>query len=156
SINRGTPSAQNTNATAVSFTVSFNEPVTGVDASDFSLNVVSNSAAGTIGTPTTSDNGLTWTVPVINVSGTGTFKLDLNDDNSIQDVVSNPLGGAGSQNFTTGQAYILDQTAPNVTSIDRGTPSAQVVSASSVTFHATFTEAVSGIDSGDFSIGIVS
>jgi hypothetical protein len=71
----GSPAA---NATSLSFTVVFSEAVSGVDASDFTLSVMSmSSLTGTIGTPTSSD-GITWTVPISGISGDGVMRLDLN------------------------------------------------------------------------------
>jgi hypothetical protein len=71
----GTPAAS---ATSMSFLVTFSEAVSGVDAADFTL-TATGSASGTVGTPSTSDSGLTWTVPVSAITGAGTLRLDLNN-----------------------------------------------------------------------------
>ncbi|NCI49459.1 T9SS type A sorting domain-containing protein [Sediminibacterium roseum] len=99
SINRVT--ASRTNATSLSYTVTFAHSVTGVDASDFTL-VKTGTADGTVGTPTGS--GTTWTVPVTGISGDGNLRLDFTSPSGIT-----PAAGAS---FTSGQTYSLDHTAP--------------------------------------------
>jgi hypothetical protein len=76
SLNRAAGSTT-TNADSLNFTLVFSEAVTGVDASDFSL-ATTGTAAGTVGTPTTSDGGVTWTIPVTSITGDGALGLDLN------------------------------------------------------------------------------
>lgn len=119
SINRAAGSAL-TNATSVDFTVTFNESVTGVDASDFAL-TTTGTAAGTIASIT--GNGTTYTVTVNGLSGDGTLRLDL--DNSGTGIVN-----AGTQaitgGYTSGQTYTLDTsspTAPTGLDLDAGSDS---------------------------------
>ncbi|WP_052293836.1 Ig-like domain-containing protein [Azospirillum sp. B510] len=104
---------QTTNATSVDFTVTFSESVSGVDATDFAL-ATTSTATGTIGTPSTSDGGTTWTVSVTGVGGDGTLGLNLVDDDSIISSGSmTELGGFGTGNGNyTGQTYTIDNTAP--------------------------------------------
>ncbi|MGI8904959.1 MAG: Ig-like domain-containing protein [Candidatus Sumerlaeaceae bacterium] len=132
-----------TNATTVNFTVTFSESVTGVAANNFTL--VGSGVTGAIGTVTGS--GTTWNVPVTSVSGSGTLKLNL-DQNlaNIQDAASNAVAAA----FTTGQSYSVDQTVPTVTSITRVDPNP--TAASTVNFLVTFSESVTGVTSGNFSL----
>jgi hypothetical protein len=80
-----------TNAASVDFTVIFNENVTGVDTTDFTLPVSNTITGGSILNLTGS--GSTYTVTVGNYSGDGTLRLDLTDNNSIIDSVENLLGG---------------------------------------------------------------
>lgn len=91
-------------AGSVSWTVTFSEPVTGVDASDFAL----VQAGGVSGASITSvaGNGTTWTVTAYPGVNTGTLGLNLVDNDSIRDLANNRLGGtgAGNGNFT-GQVY---------------------------------------------------
>lgn len=103
SINR-TTTAQ-TNATALSFQITFDIPVTSLDASAFTL-TPTGTALGTVGTPTGS--GTTWTVPVSGVSGDGTIRLDLSSKTGLS---------PNAENFyTSGQLYTIDNTAPNAPS----------------------------------------
>jgi hypothetical protein len=90
----------------VHFIITFSEPVTGVDSTDFSL-----TTTGTIsGAPISgvSGSGMIYTVTVNTGSGSGTIRLDVSDDDSIVDMASNPLGGVGTGNrdFTSGEAYV--------------------------------------------------
>jgi len=95
-----------TNADTVTFTVTFSEPVTGVDAADFVL-TATGTAAGTITTVTGS--GSTYTVTVTTVTGDGTLRLDVVGSPTIVDLATNPLAGP----YTSGQAYTIDNTPPN-------------------------------------------
>jgi hypothetical protein len=109
SINR--PGANPTNASSVSWTVAFSEPVTGVDAAD--LQLVNGGLGGTPGVTGVTGSGASRTVTASTGSGDGTLALKLVDDDSIVDVVGNKLGGTGAGNGSfTGQSYTLDRTPP--------------------------------------------
>src|SRR5207248_2706353 len=98
-----------------------------------------------------SGSGASYTVTVATGSGDGAIRLDLVDDDSIADAAGNVLGGAGAGNGgVTGPTYSIDKTAPVVSAITRldATPS----NAASVRFAVAFSEAVSGVDSGDFTL----
>jgi autotransporter-associated beta strand protein len=140
--------ASPTNATAVAFTVTFSETVTGVDASDFALAATGLTGAAILGV---TGGGMTYTVTVNNYSGAGTLGLNLLDDDSIADAATNPLGGpgAGNGNFT-GQVYSVDRIPPTVASINR--VAASPTNAASVQFTVTFSEAVTGVDATDFAL----
>lgn len=91
----------------VSWTVTFNGSVTGVDAADFVLTQAGGAAGAAI--TNVSGSGSTWTVTANTGTGTGgTVRLDLIDNDSILGPGAVPLGGvgAGNGNFT-GQAYTL-------------------------------------------------
>ena len=105
--------ADPTNAGAVDFTVTFDESVSGVDTTDFSLDV-SGIAGASIGV--ISGSGTTYTVPVNTGGGDGTLSIDLVDDDSIEDGSANKLGGtgAGNGNYTAGETYTIDKTPPSV------------------------------------------
>ncbi|MFN8413117.1 MAG: hypothetical protein U0Z26_12090 [Anaerolineales bacterium] len=83
--------------------------------------------------------------------GDGTLRLDLMDNDSVVNSAGTPLGGlgAGNGNFTNGETYTVDKTAPVITSITRASPNP--TSAISVDFIATFSEPVLGVDGSDFS-----
>ncbi len=103
-----------TNAASVNYTVMFSKAVTGVDASDFALTATGSVAGASV--TNVSGNGVLYTVTVNTGTGNGTLRLDLVDNDSIQDQVGNKLGGTGVGNgtFTTGEAYTLDKTPPGV------------------------------------------
>jgi DNA/RNA endonuclease G (NUC1)/fibronectin type 3 domain-containing protein len=148
SISRANPSP--TNATAVDYTVTFDQSVTGVDASDFTLKtLLASTATGTIGTVTGS--GSTYTVPITGITGEGSFRLDLNASPTI----SNGFGVAATTGFTTGETYVIDVTAPTVTTV--AVPAGDTYGlGKTLAFVVSFSEAVVVDTSGvpQLSIGI--
>ncbi len=101
-----------TNAASVIFIVSFSEGVSGVDISDF--NLVTSGLSGTSLVNMTGA-GATYTVTVDAGSGDGTLRLDVLDNDSILDAAGGKLGGTGAGNgdYSLGEAYTLDRTAPD-------------------------------------------
>jgi hypothetical protein len=98
------------NATSVTYTVKFDENVTGVDTTDFSL-TKSSTASGTVSKVTGS--GDTYTVTVSGITGDGTLRLDLNNiGTGIKDTSSNT--NAIASGFTSGEVYTFDHTAPTL------------------------------------------
>jgi gliding motility-associated-like protein len=98
SINR--VSASPTNATTVQYTVTFSEPVLGVDVSDFTVTttLVTGASVASI-----SGSGSVYTVTVNTGSGNGTMRLDLNSSGTaITDPAGNSIGG-----YTGGQVYTI-------------------------------------------------
>jgi len=92
-----------TSAASADFVVTFSKSVTGVDATDFGLTTSGLVAASVTGV---SGSGSTYTATVNTGMGSGTLRLDVLNNGSIVDAVSNPLSGA----FTTGQSYIVQKT----------------------------------------------
>jgi hypothetical protein len=125
SINRA--AASPTNAGSISWNVAFSEPVTGVDAGDFSLTRTGAISGGSITGITGS--GTSYTVTASTGTGTGTLGLDVTDNDTIVDGAGNKLGGtgAGNGNFT-GQVYAIDRTAPTTTASATVTGGATYVS----------------------------
>ncbi|WP_254662045.1 IPTL-CTERM sorting domain-containing protein [Delftia sp. JD2] len=103
---QGTPSAS---ATSIDFTVTFSEEVNGVDATDFAL-TATGTASGTLGTPYSADGGITWTVPVTAISGTGSVRLDLNSSGTgiESTAAAKPIAGG----FATGTVHNVDVQVP--------------------------------------------
>jgi len=110
SITRYDPALTHGRADTVAFRVKFSEPVTGVDATDFSL--ANSGVTGAAVTNVVDVDGQTYTVTVDTGSGRGLVQLDLVDDNSIVDVVGNALGGpeVGDGDYASGQKYAIDKT----------------------------------------------
>jgi hypothetical protein len=103
-------SANNTNATSVSYTVTFDDSVAGVDKTDFLL-TPTGTAAGTIAS--VSGSGTTYTVTINGISGDGTLRLDLKSSGTgITDANGNTVAG-----YTSGEPYTFDHTAPAVSSV---------------------------------------
>jgi hypothetical protein len=147
---RTDPTPANTNI--IHFGILFSKDVSGVDANDLSL-----SATGTLsgyGITEVMGAGATYLVTVNTGTGEGTLRLDLIDNDSILDGASIPLGGLGAGNatFTTGEIYLIDPSAPVVTSILRADPSP--TTAGSVRFTVAFSESVSGVDAADFAVTV--
>ena len=99
-------------ANSVQYTVTFSQPVTGVDAADFWL-AISGTVSGMISSVSANEavNGYAsiYTVTIGGVFGNGTLGLDLADDNRIEDASGDLLGGQGPVNGTfTGEVYTLD------------------------------------------------
>ena len=90
-----------TSADTVHFTVVFDEPVTGVDATDFSVTLSGASITDVSG------SGDTYTVTVATGTENGALGLPLTDDDSIVDLAGNPLGGVGAGNgdYAAGETY---------------------------------------------------
>jgi CSLREA domain-containing protein len=105
-----------TNSSSVHYSVTFNVPVTGVDASDFSLTVsgVSGAAVSSI-----SGSDATYTATIDTGNGDGTLRLDVVDDDTILDSFGQPLGGPGVGNGdgTDGEVYTIDKTPPETSLI---------------------------------------
>jgi len=95
-----------TTATTVNYKVDFNEAVTGVDATDFTL-VTKGVTGATIGAITGS--GKTYNVLVNTGTLDGTVQLDLIDDNTIiSSALKAPLGGAALKDGDfKGQVYTV-------------------------------------------------
>lgn len=106
SIARASANPADSGAT-VTFTVTFSEAVTGVDAADFALTTTGSISGATISG--VSGGGTTYTVTVSTGLGAGTVRLDASDNDSIIDAANNPLGGtgAGNGNFTTGETFTI-------------------------------------------------
>jgi Ca2+-binding RTX toxin-like protein len=137
-----------TAASSINYTVTFNQSVTGVDASDFALTSSGISNASIAGV---SGSGKTYNVEVKTGSGSGSLGLKLVDDDSIQNVVDTPLAGTGKGNGNvTGQSYTIKKTPPRITAINRF--DSNPTNAAITTFAVLFNEKVSRVDPSDFTL----
>ena len=102
----GSPSPD---ATSLTYAVEFSEPVTGVDAADFSLVLT---GVRTSLPPTVTGSDASYTVTIAGLAGSGTVGLDLVDDGSIRDASGHTLTfrGAGAV-FASRQDYTDDKVA---------------------------------------------
>ena len=133
-------------APSVDFTVSFSEPVSGVDGGDFSFFTMNGATVTTV-----TGGGSQYIVSVSIQPGRDSLRLDLVDNDSILDGIGNPLGGAGFGNGNAlGGILNIDIATPIATSIIRA--SANPTNAPTASFIVTFSEAVEGVDAGDFSL----
>lgn len=142
------------------FHVSFDQPVFGVKAGDFTV--------ATTGTATGSVTGLSgddgpisssgFTVTVQSHGGDGTLRLDLKSSgttiiNSSSEYEGNynAFGYVTSHGFTSGQSYAIDNTPPEVTWIKRAS-TRELSGSSSNRFIVEFNTPVSGLDASDFTV----
>jgi hypothetical protein len=120
SINRANSDPTSTTGN-VSWTVTFSESVTGVDAADFAL--VNPGLGGTPAITNVTGSGASYTVTSSTGTGSGTLRLNLNDNDSITDAAANKLGGTGTGSVGSGgagngsfegQLYTIDRAAPTI------------------------------------------
>ncbi len=104
-------------ASSVQFLVTFTEPVTGVDTSDFSLNL-----SGITGASITSvsGEGTSYTVTVVTGSGDGTVGLVLAANPMINDLAGNPLLNAVV--LSEREEFAIKRSAPTVVGTYWGRP----------------------------------
>jgi hypothetical protein len=139
-----------TSADSITFLVTFSEEVFGVDGSDFSLKTTGELSGAYITNVSTSGN--TFNVIVNTGNGDGGIRLDVLDDDSIRNASDFPLGGSGPGNgeFASGEAYMVDRTAPYVTG--SWLTDTNPTSADSVSYSVVFSEPVIGVDASDFNL----
>ena len=141
SINR--LSASPTNLTSVSWTVTFADAVTGLNATNFEL--ASSGLAGSPAITSVSGSGATWTVTANTGAGMGTLQLNLTNAAGISPAVTNSLP-------FNGQAYVIDQVAPT---ISIGSPSPAITASGAVSFTVTYADAdfnASTLAAGDITL----
>src|SRR5207244_926962 len=88
SIQRANPAGPVASATEVTYTVTFSEPVTGVDQTDFQL--VKTGTLATELTDVTPVNDATYSVTISGIAGHGNLWLNLVDDGTIRDLAGSP------------------------------------------------------------------
>ncbi len=115
SINLTNPASPLTNASSVSYTVTFSETVTGVDATDFQL--AETGALTAAITQVTPVSGSVYTVTVSGITGNGTLGLNLVNDGSIHDLAGNNLVG-GLRSFQNQQTFATRSRAVSVAVAD--------------------------------------
>jgi hypothetical protein len=100
--------ANPSSAQSVNYRLTFSEPVSGVDISDFVLTPSGVNDASLIAV---NGSGNTYAVTVGTGTGNGTLRLDLIDNDSILDSGNNPLGGVGvgNGNYTSGETYNINK-----------------------------------------------
>ncbi|MCX6344042.1 MAG: S8 family serine peptidase [Armatimonadetes bacterium] len=118
SIVRKTPLGQYYNGASVVWTVTFNETInaTTVSNADFTLVDVSATITGesiTSVTPTTGTAAAFDVTVNTGTSGNGTLRLDVMGTATINDVAGNDI----TANYTSGETYIIDKTAPTVSTV---------------------------------------
>ncbi len=135
-----------TNASSVSWTTTFNEPVTGVSASNFSLAASNVSGASiTSVTPVSPVGGYATTYTITASTGTGnssagspgTLGLNLSTIAGITDSSGDSLTGTA-----TGQVYTIQVVAPTVSNVSSTLADGSYTTGQLVPITVTFPEAV--------------
>ena len=154
SIERSAPATANTDSQTLIYKATFNESVTGVDASDFVLSSVGgNTGTGSI--TGISGSGSQYFVTV-SASSDGTYNLDLvSSGHGIEDLADNPLTNiatTGVDHTYTVNTVPADSTAPTLTSIERSNPTDATTATQTLVYEVTFSEAVTGVTQSDFAL----
>ena len=141
--------ANPTNAVSVSFSVDFNEDVTGVDASDFTLALSGVQANSVVVVGNAGDaDASTYTVTVNGIAGNGTLGLDIAGGHNITDLATNALNTTptADEDYTA-----IDNTPPTAAiTCDDTSPT----NANSVVFSVDFSEDVTNVDAADFTLAL--
>jgi hypothetical protein len=149
SVVRQTPGSSPTSADSLTWRVTFAEAVSSLDADDFTL---SGPTGATL--TVTSVDGTSYDVTASGgnlASYDGTVTLSFAGSPTLQDGAGNALVSTVVSG-TNANSYALDNTAPTVSSVVRQTPGSSPTNADSVTWRVTFTEAVSNVDTDDFTL----
>jgi hypothetical protein len=134
-----------TNATQVSFVVTFDEAVFGVDENDFEV-IAGGAISGAVVTSVV-QSGNVYTVTVDTGAGSGTLGLSLSPSPTISDTAGlTPTSGVSSP-----ISYTIDKTPPAATI---STTSVTTTGLPVISFKVTFSEAVSNVTADDFEIVI--
>ena len=132
-----------TNATSLSYSLTFSGAVTGLTAADFAL--TGTSTGWTVGTPTGSGAG-PYTIPVTASNPTnGTVILTL-----AADAVTDDATNTGPATAQAASTITIDRTVPTVTAFAPVTTSPS--NSGTATFSITFSKVVTGISTSDFSV----
>lgn len=107
SVLRQLPAEQNTSASEITFRATFSEPVTGVDATDFTLANTSGAATGTLASNAVvmvGTDGAVYDIRATSVSGNGVLRLDVNAANT---GIADAAGNAIASGFNSGETYTI-------------------------------------------------
>lgn len=155
SINRVSPTQQNINNDEVIYLVTFDEAVNTVSSSNFSINTTGSLAGYSVSSVVgESSSTMTnhWSVTVNTGTGDGTLRLDLANNTGIKDQFGNDLTHS---TYTTGQTYIIDRTAPTVST---AVPTPLISGRSEIDpqlglqYIITFDEEIASIGAGNISL----
>ena len=150
SIVRHEPTTSPTNADTLTWRVTFNEDVKDVGDADFAI------------TGTTASLGvvpMTGSTRIYDVTASGgnldgltdTVTLSFATGQDIKDIANNNLtdtAPTGTNDFT----FVVDNTAPTVTKIERESPTTSPTNADTLTWRITFSEDVQNVSNLDFTV----
>ncbi len=108
-------SASPASAASVDFTVTFSEPVTGVDANGSDFSLTTTGVTGATITGVTPVSASVYTVTVNTGLGNGSIRLDVPSGATIKDLANNNLNGLP---FTGGESYSIIKSASAIDDTD--------------------------------------
>ncbi|GAB3332649.1 hypothetical protein GCM10027429_12250 [Marivirga atlantica] len=147
-IERQTPGSSPTNADAVTFRVTFSEDISGADLNDFEVTGPTGASIGVTGTGSIRD----ITISGGNmVSYEGTVTISFASGQNIADIAGNALTNM-TPTVVNINTYLLDNTAPAVTSIARQNPTDTPTNADALVFRLTFNSNVTAVNDADFEV----
>lgn len=130
-----------TNASSVSYSVSFDKVASNISTDDFTL-IATGTASGNIASVSAA-SGSSVTVTVNTISGEGSLRLDLKSGTNIVDASGNGNGNNGYvAAFTSGSAHTVDTLAPTVSSVTATSADGSYKVGNVITLSVNFTEAV--------------
>lgn len=145
SVARLDPVSEETEATEVTFQLTFSEPVSNVDASDFQ---VIGDVSGVISDVSAVVGSEVFNLTISNLGGSGTLGLGIVSNTDIVDVAENALFFV----IQSSETYsVTDNTAPTV-AIARLDPATETTNRSEVSFTVSFSESVLNVDASDFEL----
>ena len=124
-----------------------------MDTADFQISGTASTI--TVVSPVTGFETTTYDVTVAsgNLAGLdGTVTLGFASGHNIRDMAGNALASSPTVSGTNDNSYVVDNTAPGVTSITRQTPATSPTGADSLTWRVTFDEAVQHVNTADFQV----
>jgi PA14 domain/Pectate lyase superfamily protein/Bacterial Ig-like domain len=141
-----------TRSSTIRYAVTFTKPVTGVDATDFTLK-----RGGTItdaSVQSVAGSADSYVVTVNSGLGSGSLRLDVGDDDTILDTFGNKLGGTGLNNgsYRSGEIYTIDRIAPRIVSISSVSPNPRRTPVDSLTITFSETMDATSIDRNDLQL----
>jgi len=120
SIVRSNPTDAITNASTVTFTITFSEAVTGFDATDYFLNITNNTTYSSVTTTKVSDSVYTVTVGgIVGYTSTSTLGITLILDGTIKDIAGNVVDSSiGVRTLLPYQTVAIDARSRAVATAD--------------------------------------
>ncbi len=150
SIARQSPSTSPTNADTLVWRVTFSEVVVNVGTADFEVGGTTATITGV--SQVSATNAYDVTASGGNLANrNNTVTLSFASAQDIQDTSSNALTNT-TPTGTNHRSFVLDNTAPRVTSIVWQSPSRSPTDADSLTWRVTFNEAVQNVGAADFQV----
>ena len=149
-IERQDPTNTRTNADTLTWRVTFSEDVINVDGADFEVDGPTGATLAAV--------AMTGSTSVYEVTASGgdlpsldgEVTLTVAGTNDIKDNVDNDLSTAAPPD--PNETYVLDNTAPTVTKIERQDPTNTRTNADTLTWRVTFSGDVINVDGADFEV----